>query len=292
MTHQLTCFPPVHMLRWGLPVLLSVCGATWEPTTAAAAATRVSDSDAVEIVAASPLRELNRAWSQCVDEALFIARINTETSIPKIEALVNFACEEYESRLAGELIKRQGYDRGSSVLAALKRKNRIRYEAVAKAAGTRSSTFYSQVEDWTIRRLTNGTCTALTSDQSLENPKSTILGMEKGVWKLGFLMQVRDTNRYQQRHAQLETVRLSAFGDHGEPGIANVQLRFEVSSGLIGWFMPMEDAVAQELDNAGHVQLQALSGEQYVERGFPVRGIRSAWDGVRKCAAEVKGSAK
>lgn len=265
MSPQTTCFPAVCLLRCGLPVLLSIFGATCAPLSAAAAATRVSDSQAAEIVAASPLRELNRAWSQCVDEALFIARINVVTSIQEIEALVNFSCEEYESRLAGELIKRQGYDRGNAVLDVLKRKNRPRYEAAAKAGGPKPSTHYSQAGDWAIRRRASGQCLAMTSYQSLTNPKSSILGMEKGVWKLGFLIQVSDANKYQKRHGQLETVRLSTIGDQGEIGHANLQLRFEVSSGIIGWFMPMEDAVAQQLDAAGYVQLQALSGEQYVE---------------------------
>lgn len=272
-------------LRLFALVCLSVSSATSAAFSAAAApAPSISENQAMRIVAASPLRELNRAWSQCIDEALFIARINAMANIAKIEGLVNLSCEGYESRLTGELIKRQGYGRGNSIIAALKRKNRARYEALARAVTAKPKTFVTRVGGWTIHRLQPGKCVASISDQALINPKSSWLASENKHWRLGFMKQVSYSSKYEARTGQIETVQLAAFSGDKPIGSARLQLRFEVSTDFIGWSMPMDDAAANELGAADRVQFQALPDEQYVDRVFPIAGITAAWKNVRKCA--------
>lgn len=267
-------------------ICLSVLSAALAAVGASAApAPSISEDQAMRIVAASPLRELNRAWSQCIDEALFIARLNAMADIAKIEGLVNFSCEGYESRLTGELIKRQGYGRGNATILALKRKNRARYEAVARAVVAKPDGFTAQAGGWTVRRLARGHCIAKISDHALINPRTSGLSLNQGNGRLWFIKDVSYSSKYQSRRGQLETVQLTAFNGDRMLGSAKVQLRFEVAPDFIAWTMPMDDAVANELSAAERVQFRALPDEQYVDRVFPIAGIAPAWNEVRKCAA-------
>jgi hypothetical protein len=267
------------------------CFALWLLASAAAPAVSapsapISENNAQQIVAASPLRELNRAWTQCIDEALFLVQINTIAEVTKIQALVDVSCEAYESRLTGELIARRGYSQGNAVMAALKRKVRARFEGVARAVSAKPKNYYSQVGGWMIYRQESGGCAATIDDHKLVDPNSSWLALDGKSWRLGFFTQLSYAKRYEEQDGQLESMELSAFSSGNVVGTANVQLRFEVTSDLIGWSMPMDDNVATELRAADRVQFRALTEQQYVERVFPIAGITAAWSEVRKCASQ------
>ena len=273
-------------LRLFALVCVSVSSATPAAIgVAAAPPPSISEDQAMRVVAASPLRELDRAWSQCIDEALFIARINAVADIAKIEELVSFSCEAYESRLTGELIKRHGYLRGTSVISSLKRSHRARYRALAAATVAKSSGYVAEVGDWYIDRSPSGNCRARITNNALVEPSGSWIVWDGRGWQILFQRDLPYADRYQDQNGRLDNVRLTVVGRDRSEKTFEHTLRFNVGRGFISWGTPLTDALLKELGGAQRVYFQTINGVEPQGGGAAIPGISSAFAVLIKCQA-------
>lgn len=256
---------------------------------AAVAVTPAVDTAAAErMVAASPERERYRAWLACADNiaGLVIAQAGDRA---KTKSMVQFGCEEEDSRLTGALIAKYGYARGNAAVAALKNAADARYAArMGQRDNPPRPLGYVETtpDGWEVKRLQTG-CMAMRLKRNGLNSGGSITALERsmGVAKLYFILAGDDAN--------VANIKLTRSFDtdalvSGENDRFNVRLTFTprpYRDGIMYEVLARDNLITQ-LDQGSEVQIFVPGGmddrPSWPTR-YPVKGIAAAWAAVERC---------
>ena len=129
-------------------------------TNASNAAPTMTDEQLRTIIAASPVRELVRTWTKCIDDIQAIALLNRIEDAARIEAFAYTSCEEWESRLTGEIVKRHGLSKADAAIDTLKSRLKPTFEETARQISRRPADYYGQVGMWVIYKDSSSRCSA------------------------------------------------------------------------------------------------------------------------------------
>ena len=256
---------------------LQANGATADP--------HITAAELRSMTAASPARELGRAWAKCIDEARALALLNQVADPARIETFAYKSCEEWESRLTGELVKRHGLSKADAAIAAIKRSFRAGFEATARQVNARPADYFQQVGDWVIYKDGSGRCSAKNRDSALMEPHMSWIKQSGDSWSLVFATGASYSRQYSDRAGEIEPIELALIGSRLSTTRIRTVVRYELGSDYIGFAVALDEPLVAALAHADHVQFQALSDERTIARVFPISGIEQALRAVQLCAS-------
>jgi hypothetical protein len=120
--------------------------------------------------AASPIRELRRAWDDCTWGMVQAMLMNERTKAETVQWVFG-GCADEESRLTGALVRKYGFNVGNAAMERAKQELRAQIEKgyQQQEAKRSASGIVASADGWIVKRLPDGKCI-------VEYPESNAFG--------------------------------------------------------------------------------------------------------------------
>jgi hypothetical protein len=232
-------------------------------------------------LAASPQRELFRAWDQCLLEGKLFGGLETRDA----DAILTFAfsqCEPLESRLTGELVRQFGYQRGMQVAQRTKRKitsdwkDQLAQFSVGLNRG------------WEIRP-SESRCAAIRADNAnAPYYPATVVTQENQTY-IGFQVSLPEQTVAKVSPGRIQMI-VSLVPKAGEPYSIGQRTFVLHSQGkaILEFASPLTERDKQSLKNAEYVKLVFLSDLKPVKALFPVSEIAEVFPKLSQCKKSLR----
>jgi hypothetical protein len=239
------------------------------------------------IVAASPQRELARAWERCVANVAAVM-LPQRGTVRQFQELGIGGCQEEQSRLTGALVREFGYERGNSAVAgrvsALIRNYELRSSATTNPPLPPNATERT-ADGWIIGRV-NGRCTGYLLEQTAFGSRASILIMLPEGEFLLFRTYGGDAPALARNLRDGDTLSVTANVSRGPNFVGSFRLPLTVSvrdSGY-GFWTPVTEESAGRLANANAIHFRVdIGSTAALPHAYPLTGFITALEATRRC---------
>lgn len=285
MTPYLLSLPARHRIRFAALLIALVSTAApasgYQPGAS-------PDENWQRIIAASPQRELARAWEQCVANIAAVM-LPQRGTVRQFQELGIGGCEAEQSRLTGALVREFGYDRANRAVAtrvvALIGDYEQRLALINKPPLPPDATERT-ADGWMVQRI-NGACTAYLLEQTAFGTRAAILSiLPEGEFLLlrEYGGDVRSRAR-DMRDGDTLTVSANVVRNSNILRRLTLPMTVSVREGGYGFYFQISPELADALSNANSLHFQADVGSMVARpHSYPLSGLAAARAAVTRCA--------